>query len=94
MTFDIHRPVEVHVCFGPEDRAEYPHWLLSLQSSGATECAWIHSTGGPSQGRDYECSTQAKKPVKSSGKASSSLQGYVSPEVGNEVIAIAKCIAH
>lgn len=42
MTFDLHRSVEVLVCFSPEGRAEYPHWLLSLQSSGATECAPFH----------------------------------------------------
>lgn len=92
MTFDPHCSVEIHVCFGPEGQTEYPHWLLSLQSCGVTECTWIHSTGGPSQGREYECSIQANKPVESHGIASSSLQGYVSPQEVNEVISIAKCI--
>ena len=81
---------EIHVCYGHEHLGEYPHWLLSLQSPGASQCTWIHSTGGPSQGRAYECSIQANKHIESAGIASSSIQGYISPRDVGKVIEAAE----
>ena len=86
------RSLEIHVCYGHEHLGEYPHWLLSLQSPGVSECTWIHSTGGPSQGRAYECSIQANKHTGSAGIASSSIQGYISPRDVSKVIEAAKGI--
>ena len=90
MSISSKRPFEIHVCYGHEHLGEYPHWLLSLQSPDASQCTWIHSTGGPSQGRAYECSIQANKHIESAGIASSSIQGYISPEDVGKVIEIAK----
>ena len=81
---------EIHVCYGHEHLGEYPHWLLSLQSPGASQCTWIHSTGDPSQGRAYECSIQANNHVESAGIASSSIQGYIFAKDVGKVIEVAK----
>ncbi len=92
ISFDPSRPVEVHVCYGHEGAQHYPHWLLSLQSTNATRCAWIHSTGGPTQERSYECSIRANKAVDSRDIASTSFQGNISPRDVDKVIAAAKRI--
>lgn len=92
MSFNPNQPVEVYINYSHDRQGEEPHWLLSLQSPGATKCTWIHSTGGPSQGRDYECSIQANKSAQSRGIASSSLLGNVSANDVNKVIAAAKRI--
>ena len=92
MPISSRRSVEVHVCYGHEHLGEYPHWLLSLQPLGTSQCTWIHSTGGPSQGRAYECSIQANKHIESAGIASSSIQGYISPKDVSKVIEAAKGI--
>ncbi|KAK4692638.1 hypothetical protein P7C71_g4605, partial [Lecanoromycetidae sp. Uapishka_2] len=92
MPFDPRRPIEVHVCYAHERGDSYPHWLLSVQSPGASKCTWIHSTGGPSQNRPYERSIQAEKPVKSRGIASTSLLGVVPLNDYNKVLAAAKRI--
>ena len=86
MSISSKRSLEIHVCYGYEHLGEYPHWLLSLQSPGASECTWLHSTGGPSQGRAYECSIRANKHIESVGIASSSIQGYISPKDVSKVI--------
>ena len=92
MSFNPHHPVEVHVCYGHESTQHHPHWLLSLQSSNSTNCAWIHSTGGPSQNRNYECSIQAKESVDSRGIAFTSFQGNISARDVDKVIAAAERI--
>lgn len=90
MSFDPNRPVEVHVCYGHEGSQHYPHWLLSLRTPNATKCTWIHSIGGPSQNKNYECSIQAGKSVESRGIASTSFQGNISARDVSKVIAAAK----
>lgn len=78
MSFKPARPVEVHVCHSHERSGDYPHWLLSLQSPGAETLTWIHSIGGPSQNRDYECSIQDNESINSRSIASTSFQGNIS----------------
>lgn len=92
MPFNHKRPIEVHVCYGHERFGEHPHWLISLQSPGADQCTWIHSTGGPTQNRDYERSIQADKDVNSRQIAFTSLQGTVSPQDIDAVVEAAKSI--
>lgn len=92
MSFNSNRPVEIYVCYGHERFGEHPHWLLSLQTPGTDRCTWIHSTGGPTQKRDYECSVQANKDVDSRHIAFTSLQGTISPQDVDAVIAAAKSI--
>lgn len=92
MSFNSDHPVEIYVCYSPECAESRPHWLLSLQSVGSKGCPWIHSTGGPTQERDYECRIQAKKSIDSHGIASISLQGTISSQDVDEVIAAAKRI--
>ena len=78
------------MCYGHEGSQHYPHWLLSLRTSNATKCTWIHSTGGPSQNKNYERSIQAGKSVESRGIASTSFQGNISARDVSKVIAAAK----
>lgn len=92
MFFNPDRQVEILVCYSDEFGDTYPHWLLSLRSVGAKECTWIHSIGGPSQERDYECSIRANKSLDSRSIASTSLQGTISSQDVDKVIAIAKRI--
>jgi len=92
MPFNPNQPIEVHVCYAHERGDNHPHWLLSLKSPYAAKCTWIHSTGGPSQKRHYECTIQADKPIISRGIASTSLLGTVSPRDLNKVLAAAKRI--
>ena len=92
MSSNPDRPVEVHVCYSDTTDDQYPHWLLSLSVRGTTTCTWIHSTGGPSQHRDYERSIQRNKSLDSPGIASSSFQGTISARDVDRVIEVAKGI--
>ena len=90
MSFDPNRPIEVYVCYAHERGRSPRHWLLSLKSRGDPSCTWIHSTGGPSQRKEYRYTVQANKPFQSHGIASSDLIGTVSPRDVNKVLAAAK----
>ena len=92
MSFNPDRHVETLVCYSHECGDTYPHWLLSLRSVGAKECTRIHSIGGPSQERDYECSIRANKSLDSRSIASTSLQGTIVSQDVQKIIAIAKRI--
>ena len=92
LSFNFDHPIEVYVYYSPESGESHPQWLLSVQSVGSKGCRWIHSTGGPTQERDYECRIQAKKSIDSHDIASISLQGTISSQDVDKVIAVAKRI--
>ena len=92
MSYNPNIPIDVCACFGQERNGKYPHWMVMLLPQGSLFGTWIHSTGGPTQSKPYQCTIQANKRANSHGIDSTELLGTISPKDVKKVTDAAKRI--